>query len=91
MAWRIGELFRCRGLHLFEIEECLQIGVAFQIAEHTLQNRRSVDKVSVTLIEPQQKLLFRILQFPSPGQTIIIDRLSRACCSATRLLLILSK
>jgi hypothetical protein len=75
---RVSELFRCCGLPPLEVEEFLEIRVALQIAEHTLQNRMSADKAPAMLVEPEQKLVVRIFQLPSRVQNIIIDLLSRS-------------
>ena len=72
---RIRELMRRGRLLPLELQKRLQFGVAFQVADYTLQYRVSVNRTAMTLLEPKQKLLLGVIEFPPPVQTIIINRL----------------
>ena len=59
MAGWVLQLFGRSRLFLLEVEKRLEIGVALQIPENAVQNRVAINRLSVTLVQAEKKLLLR--------------------------------
>ena len=77
MAGWVLQLFGRSRLLLFEVEKRLEVGVALQIPEKAVQNSVAIDRLSVALLQPEKKLLLRVIELFSPVRTIIIDQVLR--------------